>query len=411
MFFRSLLLVGLSASGLASPTYHAKRAPAQIYSSCTVPNTVALTFDDGPYNYHRQIADLFTNAGAKTTFFMNGNNYGCIYDRASDIQYAYDRGHMVASHSWSHGNLQSFSNAQIVDSLYRTEEALSRIVGVLPGFMRPPFGSYNDQVRQVSGDRNQAIALWDFDSGDSTGSSAAQSKQIYANAINQRPSNMLFLNHETYSSTAFDVIPYAISQLQGAGYRLVTLAECLGVSPYAAVGTRQTNDGSWTCNGSPAPGQGCSGSNCKSGSVFLQGGGGGGGPTNPPTNTGRTIRPGKAGGQCLTASNSNGAAVTIQACTGGDNQKWTYSGGSLVVFGGQCLDVPNGNTTPGQKMQTWACANGNTNQQWSVTGDQRIAWTNRGECLDLTDGVTQSGNLIQVWTCTNNNANQVWNFV
>jgi peptidoglycan/xylan/chitin deacetylase (PgdA/CDA1 family) len=414
MFFRSLLLSGLFVCGLASPQngrVH-KRAPAQVYSSCVNPNQVALTFDDGPWIYHRQISDLFTNAGAKTTFFMNGNNFGCIYDNADDIRYAFNAGHMVASHTWQHGDLSTFSYEQVVDAMYRTEEALSRIVGVLPGLMRPPYGSYNDQVRQVSGDRNQAIAMWDFDSGDSTGASAQQSKQLYADAVNRQVSNLLTLNHEVIESTVNDVIPYAINLLQSAGYQLVTVAECLGVPAYTAVGTPQARDASWTCSGTPAPGQGCSG-NCKSGPVFLQGGnGGGGGGSNPPTDTtGKSIRPGNAGGQCLTASNSDGGAVTIQGCTGADNQKWSYTGGALRIFGNQCLDVPSGNTTPGQKLQTWTCYGGNTNQQWYVTGDQRIAWTNHGECMDLTDGNTSSGNLIQVWTCTDRNANQVWNFV
>ncbi|KAI3620938.1 chitin deacetylase [Moniliophthora roreri] len=44
--------------------------------------------------------------------------------------------------------------------------ALSRIVGVTPAFMRPPFGSYNDQVLDASGLRGQDVVIWDFDSHD-----------------------------------------------------------------------------------------------------------------------------------------------------------------------------------------------------------------------------------------------------
>ena len=38
----------------------------------------------------------------------------------------------------------------------------------------------------------------------------------------------------------FDVLPFAISVLQQAGYRLVTLAECVGQNPYQWVGSPQT---------------------------------------------------------------------------------------------------------------------------------------------------------------------------
>jgi len=62
-------------------------------------------------------------------------------------------------------------------------------------------------------------------------------------------------------------------------------------------------------------------------------------------------------------------------------------------------------------MQIYTCASGNTNQQFSITADNRIAWTNHGECLDLTNGVVTSGNQVQMWKCTDGNTNQVWNIV
>jgi hypothetical protein len=94
------------------------------------------------------------------------------------------------------------------------------------------------------------------------------------------------------------------------------------------------------------------------------------------------------------------------------------------------LDVTDGSTTNGVKVQVWDCTNPDKNQQWSVTADHRIAWANEHECLDLTDGKTTNGNLvckppdnycrhtklltfqqIQVWHCTANDNNQVWNIV
>jgi hypothetical protein len=38
------------------------------------------------------------------------------------------------------------------------------------------------------------------------------------------------------------VLPYAIQRLQGAGYRLVTVAECLGMPAYQSVGNPGTPD-------------------------------------------------------------------------------------------------------------------------------------------------------------------------
>jgi len=224
-----------------------RQALAQVITRCTVPNTAALTFDDGPYVYIYDISKTLIAAGAKGTFFFNGNNYGCIYSAANvaRVKYVYGKGHQVASHTWSHLNLATLSFDKTHDEFWRVEQALMRIVGVKPAFMRPPYGAYNDQTRRVAATRGQKLALWDFDSGDSTGSTPAQSKQAYANLANRRPSTILALNHETREQTAHNVLPYAISVLKAKGYRLVTLAECLGLPAYQSVGAPAT--GSWTC--------------------------------------------------------------------------------------------------------------------------------------------------------------------
>jgi hypothetical protein len=72
------------------------------------------------------------------------------------------------------------------------------------------------------------------------------------------------------------------------------------------------------------------------------------------------------------SSNIDGAAVTIQSCTGAAAQKWTFSGGSVKIFDDKCLDVTNGENVEGVKMQVWTCTGG-TNQQFYYTGDYRYA--------------------------------------
>lgn len=44
-------------------------------TSCTVPGTVALTFDDGPFDYTNKAMNLLKAAGFRATFFLNGDNY------------------------------------------------------------------------------------------------------------------------------------------------------------------------------------------------------------------------------------------------------------------------------------------------------------------------------------------------
>ncbi|KAJ6526466.1 alginate lyase-domain-containing protein [Mycena capillaripes] len=125
------------------------------------------------------------------------------------------------------------------------------------------------------------------------------------------------------------------------------------------------------------------------------------------------IQPVLNNGKCLTAqSNADGAAVTIQACTGAAAQKWTFNDGAVEVFGNKCLDVIDGKTNNGNKLQIWTCStNHNVNQQFWWTGDLHFSWTNHGKCIDLTDGNQADGNRPQIWDCASLNRNQIWNSV
>jgi peptidoglycan/xylan/chitin deacetylase (PgdA/CDA1 family) len=232
----------------ASPT-EKRQSLAQVITKCTKPNTVALTFDDGPWYYLYDISKALVAANSTGTFFFNGNNYGCIYDadQVKRVKYAYDHGHQVASHTWAHKDLTRLSWDQIHDEMWRVEQALKKIVGVTPAFMRPPYGNYNNLVRQASYIRGQKIVTWDFDSQDSVGATPARSQQLYDNVIAAHPSTLLALNHEVYERTAHQVVPYAIQRLKQAGYQLVTVSQCLGLPAYQNVGAPGVRDSTWHC--------------------------------------------------------------------------------------------------------------------------------------------------------------------
>ncbi|THU85891.1 carbohydrate esterase family 4 protein [Dendrothele bispora CBS 962.96] len=240
----------ISAHPIGSEHEYDKRQQlAQVITTCSTPNTVALTFDDGPYSYTKELVDLLDRNGIKGTFFFNGDNWRCIYDgdMMDNVKYAYNHGHQVASHTWHHLDLSTLSWDQIHDEMWRVEQALQRIVGASPAFMRPPYGNYNNLVRQASAVRGQRIVIWDFDSGDSTGSTVQQSQAAYSSLVSRHPSTCIALNHEVKEGTVRQVIPDAIQKSRNAGYKFATVAECRGLPAYQSVGSPQTPDASWHC--------------------------------------------------------------------------------------------------------------------------------------------------------------------
>ncbi|KAJ6483768.1 carbohydrate esterase family 4 protein [Mycena vitilis] len=221
---------------------------AVVYSGCTVPNAVALTFDDGPYKYGPMISDLLASKSAKGTFFVNGYNYDCIYDNkvATRLQYVYNAGHQICSHTWSHPDLTNLTAFEITEELRKIDDALYTVLGINTTFLRPPYGNYNTTVRELA--PNKTFILWDFDSGDSVGKSVNQSEKLYNKTIQDNPTNILALNHETEKTTAMNLTAYAIDALQAANYSLVTVAECLGLEPYTNIGPIGIyNDTTWFC--------------------------------------------------------------------------------------------------------------------------------------------------------------------
>jgi len=223
---------------------------ATIYSSCKVANTVALTFDDGPYIYETDVVTALAKFNAKGTFFFNGNNYACIYDdsRITAIRALYKAGHQVGGHTWTHPDLTTLTWDQIHDQMWKVEQALLRITGAYIAMFRPPYGSYNTLALQAIRTRNQSAILWDFDSLDSDGATPAQSKALYDQLAAKKPKSVLALNHSPESGTVHDVLPHALQVLSAAGYKFVTVSECLGgVAPYQFTQVAGVKDSTWKC--------------------------------------------------------------------------------------------------------------------------------------------------------------------
>ncbi|KAF5346467.1 hypothetical protein D9756_010073 [Leucocoprinus leucothites] len=233
--------VGADTPGMKSPGF--------VITECTVPGTAALTFDDGPYLYTEEISRTLKENDAVGTFFFNGQNFGCINDptNAARVKAAYDAGHQVASHTWSHKDLATLSQDEALSEMASVSQAIEDIIKVRPAFMRPPFGSYNDETLKAAAELDQDVVLWNLDSGDSVGAPSSESQSRYEQAAQQK-SPILSLNHETHETTVREVLPAAIKTLKDAGYRLVSVAECVGKEPYLKDNTKPLPKSNLSCS-------------------------------------------------------------------------------------------------------------------------------------------------------------------
>ncbi|KAF8949514.1 hypothetical protein BGZ47_000055 [Haplosporangium gracile] len=207
-------------------------AGVKLVYKCTVPNTMAMTFDDGPFEYTADLAKLFKSKNAKATFFVNGDNYGKITDYAAGVKQAYLDGHQIASHTWDHGDLTTMNVAQINAEMSKLDVAIKKIIGVSPTYMRPPYGNINDLVTKTIGAK-YTIILWSQDTNDwQHENDYKKSLKVYTDNVKKasgKPGD-IFLEHETVKLTATELAPRAIDYAQKMGWKLVTVGECLGKS-------------------------------------------------------------------------------------------------------------------------------------------------------------------------------------
>ncbi len=119
---------------------------------------------------------------------------------------------------------------------------------------------------------------------------------------------------------------------------------------------------------------------------------------------------GGGSGRCIDINNSsttNGTQAQLWDCTGGSNQRWTYtSNKQLVVYGNKCLDASGQGTSNGTPTVIWDC-NGQANQQWNINANGTITGVQSGLCLDANGAGTANGTRIALWSC-NGGSNQQW---
>ncbi|KAF4978811.1 hypothetical protein FZEAL_4878 [Fusarium zealandicum] len=250
-FLSSVLLL---ASNVASfpvenpvEVFNRQASPGVVIRQCSRPGVIALAYDDGPGQYTSQLLDILNKANAKATFFWTGTLYGCVYGSSAAIKAAFNSGHQIASHSWTHPqNFGSLGTAQLTEEMRRFEQAMVNIIGKKPAYMRPPYLATGGNVLPTMKSLGYKVITNDVDSGDWNGQSAQQSQQKFQQA-GTGGNGHIPLMHETYASTVQTLTPWLINWAKQNNLKLVTVAECLGDSGGAYQPGKFTGNGQSTC--------------------------------------------------------------------------------------------------------------------------------------------------------------------
>ncbi|KUJ12994.1 glycoside hydrolase/deacetylase [Mollisia scopiformis] len=208
---------------------------------CTTPGVIALTFDDGPYNFTKMVLATLAKYNVSATFFINGNSLGKgrIDDPTTPwpqiLKNMYAAGHQLASHTWTHQDLTSLPTDLMQNQVIYNEMAFRNIFGFFPTYLRPPYGycSGSSNCSPYLTSMGYHIIYWDVDTKDYLNDDPTliiNSENYFAGNTSSPASGHSYipLAHDIHLNTALTLVAYMLDTLNARGYKAVTVGECLG---------------------------------------------------------------------------------------------------------------------------------------------------------------------------------------
>ncbi|MEG2149181.1 MAG: polysaccharide deacetylase family protein [Clostridiales bacterium] len=181
----------------------------------------AITFDDGP---DPKMVDDYLSVleqnKVKASFFMLANSVQAYPDQARKVR---DAGHDVVSHSQRHAILSKLPTDALKADFANTNKVFKDVLGYTPKYMRPPYGSHNDEVLATAREYGQIPIYWSIDTNDWR----KYSTETMVNTIKSEISDgAIILMHEGKPNT-LAALPEIIKTVRDCGYEIVPLSELL----------------------------------------------------------------------------------------------------------------------------------------------------------------------------------------
>ena len=128
-----------------------------------------LTFDDGPtLKSTAKILDILSEENVKATFFVVGKH---VKEHPELVKRAYDEGHYIANHSYSHNNDRLYTNSDsFINEILSTDVEIGKAIGVenyashvfrFPnGYMAPSYKAKKQEYAKLFSDIDYIYIDW-----------------------------------------------------------------------------------------------------------------------------------------------------------------------------------------------------------------------------------------------------------
>jgi hypothetical protein len=151
-------------------------------------------------------------------------------------------GHQLASHTYSHGNLDLMTEDAMRLEISKTSDIMFQNAGVRPAYMRAPEGRCAATCTKVMEGLGLVISHWNVDTNDwrfkdlapaaATEKSLEEINKVVIQGSNPATDSFILLEHEIHKFSVDLLAERVIDSILAKGYKFVTMEECVGKPSY-----------------------------------------------------------------------------------------------------------------------------------------------------------------------------------
>jgi len=216
--------------------------PLSVHHECVSPDHYAMTFDDAPSSELPALLEILGKEHVPATIFVIGSKVDSE-DKRALLRSAFKGGHQISNHSFTHPDLTKLTPKEVSDQATKTRDVILKVLGSSEravrgaNYLRPPYGLIDAAVQRSLEDSGFTTLRWNADRADWSltdkdtatviGRVQQQLELVAAKKATGINTSLLDLNHD-YAHVTTKVLPEMIAMVRKAGYRFVTVQECLG---------------------------------------------------------------------------------------------------------------------------------------------------------------------------------------
>jgi peptidoglycan/xylan/chitin deacetylase (PgdA/CDA1 family) len=183
-------------------------------------DNVALTFDDGPDPVDTpRLLDILREKDVKATFFVVGKR---AEKHPEIVRRAWEEGHLIANHTWSHPNLFCFlTPSRLRAEIERGTESIHRSCGFRTPYFRSPVGLRHPLLRSSLKRVKLEFISWRIRSYDTV---IANSSVLARRILNKVAGGDIILLHDHLPSgtdVMLKALPGVIDEIRSRGFGFV----------------------------------------------------------------------------------------------------------------------------------------------------------------------------------------------